>query len=255
MIESDEPVFDRPDTGRMVDYWLGGDHHHEVDRRAADRIAAIEPSAPAWARVQRGFLQRAVAYLAGEAGIDRFVVAGAGLPTCGNVHEAAPGARVLYTDVSPTTIEHGRRLLEHTPRARYVQADAARLPDLSRELLDELFGPSAPMGIVFIGIAYFFPDEPLRRIFAALHEWAAPGSHLAVSFVGSDARIHAAGLEVYARMGNPIYPRTPEEQAAVLHPWQLVAGGIRPADRWGRDDGEEAGPVFIHGCVARKDVG
>ncbi len=47
-------------------------------------------------------MQRAVQFLAGEAGIGQFVDIGTGIPSAGNVHEVAgqvaPGARVVYVD-------------------------------------------------------------------------------------------------------------------------------------------------------------
>ena len=39
----------------------------------------------------RGFLRRAVRYLAADAGITQFLDIGTGLPTQGNVHQVAPG--------------------------------------------------------------------------------------------------------------------------------------------------------------------
>ena len=54
------------------------------------------------ALANRAFLQRAVRFLAGEAGIRQFTDIGTGIPSVGNVHEvagqAAPGARVVYVD-------------------------------------------------------------------------------------------------------------------------------------------------------------
>jgi hypothetical protein len=47
-------------------------------------------------------MQRAVRFLAGEAGIRQFIDIGTGIPSAGNVHEVAgqvvPGVRVVYVD-------------------------------------------------------------------------------------------------------------------------------------------------------------
>jgi S-adenosyl methyltransferase len=54
------------------------------------------------ARAARGFLSRAVQYVAGEPGIRQFLDIGAGLPTASNTHQIAqsvvPQSRVVYVD-------------------------------------------------------------------------------------------------------------------------------------------------------------
>jgi hypothetical protein len=60
------------------------------------------PEHPAAARENRGFLRRAVNFLAGESGISKFLDIGTGLPTADNTHEvaqrSAPDARAVYVD-------------------------------------------------------------------------------------------------------------------------------------------------------------
>src|SRR5882672_5627289 len=86
-----------PNVARMYDFMLGGKNHYEADRIAAARLINQRPDIPRTARQNRWFLGRAVAFLAGEAGIRQFIDIGSGLPTMQNVHEvaqqAAPGAR------------------------------------------------------------------------------------------------------------------------------------------------------------------
>jgi SAM-dependent methyltransferase len=56
-----------------------------------------------------------VHYLVAEAGIRRFLDIGCGLPSRGNVHEAArdadASARVVYVDNDPMVLAHRRALL------------------------------------------------------------------------------------------------------------------------------------------------
>ena len=59
----------KADTGRIVDYWLGGHHNFEVDRAVADKVATITPTAPKWVQAQRTFLQKAVRQLPGVDGL------------------------------------------------------------------------------------------------------------------------------------------------------------------------------------------
>ena len=67
------------------------------------------------------FLSRAVAHLAGRAGIRQFLDIGTGLPTVDNTHEVAqrvaPDARIVYVDNDPLVLAHARALLiEGRPR-------------------------------------------------------------------------------------------------------------------------------------------
>ena len=47
------------------------------------------------ARANRAFMQRAVRFLAGEAGIRQFIDIGTGIPSAGNVHEVAGQAALV----------------------------------------------------------------------------------------------------------------------------------------------------------------
>ena len=62
------------------------------------------PEAHDSARANRAFLQRAVRFLAGEAGIRQIIDIGTGIPAAGNVHQVAaqiaPGTRVAYVVVT-----------------------------------------------------------------------------------------------------------------------------------------------------------
>ena len=82
-------------TARVWNYWLGGKDHYPVDREAGDRVAEMYPDIVQLARAARGFLTRAVLYLAGEAGIRQFLDVGTGLPTVNNTHEVAQSAARL----------------------------------------------------------------------------------------------------------------------------------------------------------------
>src|ERR1700750_296925 len=121
-------------SARIWNYWLGGKDNFAVDREAGDQYLEIFPGIGVVARTSRGFLTRAVSYLAGEAGIRQFLDIGTGLPTADNTHEVAqrvaPESRILYVDNDPLVLVHARALLCGTPEGRtaYVQADL-REPD------------------------------------------------------------------------------------------------------------------------------
>src|ERR1035438_7021869 len=92
----------RPHPARMYDAYLGGKDNYPADREAVRQVLRAFPEVRAMARANRAFMQRAVRFLAGEAGIRQFIDIGTGIPSAGNVHEVAgqvaPGARVVYVD-------------------------------------------------------------------------------------------------------------------------------------------------------------
>jgi hypothetical protein len=71
-------------------------------------------------RANRAFLDRAVRYLAGEAGIRQFLDIGTGIPTADNTHEVAqsvaPESRIVYTDNDPMVLAHSRVLPQQSAR-------------------------------------------------------------------------------------------------------------------------------------------
>jgi hypothetical protein len=91
-----------PHPARMYDALLGGKDNYAADRQAVRRLLRAAPEARDSARANRAFLQRAVRFLAGEAGIRQIIDIGTGIPAAGNVHEVAgqvaPGTRVAYVD-------------------------------------------------------------------------------------------------------------------------------------------------------------
>src|SRR4051794_19507784 len=97
---SSEVDLTRPSAARVYDFYLGGSHNLEVDRRMAREAISLWPDLPKIMQSNRAFLRRSVRYLA-EQGITQFLDIGSGIPTVGNVHEAAqqahPQARVVMS--------------------------------------------------------------------------------------------------------------------------------------------------------------
>ncbi len=116
-------------SARVWNYWLGGKDNYPVDRQASDRVAEMYPDIVQLARAARGFLTRAVRFLAAEAGIGQFLDIGTGLPTASNTHQVAqaiaPRSRVVYVDNDPLVLAHARALLTSSPEGAcdYIDAD------------------------------------------------------------------------------------------------------------------------------------
>src|ERR1700749_436488 len=89
-------------SARRYDYWLGGKDNFAADRESGDAIAAAFPTVRVAVIENRRFVRRAVAFLAGQAGIRQFLDIGTGIPSSPNVHEIAqgidPASRVAYVD-------------------------------------------------------------------------------------------------------------------------------------------------------------
>ncbi|MET7707699.1 SAM-dependent methyltransferase [Micromonospora sp. NPDC005413] len=241
---------DQPSTARMIDFWLGGEHHFPVDVAAATAFEqAYGPCAPVF-RELRAFLGRAVRAMAGQ-GMDGFLVFGAGVPTMGNVHEVATDATVLYTDVDPVTIRLGQSILAGSDRAGYGFGDATDIGTIDPAQLHR-FVPGwgrRPVGLVFLGLAAFLDDATLTRTLDELYAGAAPGSLLAVDFDTEELAGHPQAL---AMMGPQFRMRPPAAFAPLLGRWAPTADGIVPVARW-RPEGPPAEvPDAFHGVLATR---
>jgi S-adenosyl methyltransferase len=239
-----------PSTARMIDYWLGGDSHYAVDVAAAGAFEqAYGPCAEIF-RSLRAFSGRAARHIA-AAGVDQFLVFGAGIPAQGNVHEAVPGARVLYTDIDPQIVAAGRETLGADARVDYVLGDAADLGSIDQAALDRALPDRAtrPVGLVFLGLAAFLDDATLARALDAMYDAVPVGSRLAFDF---DAMELAAYPQALAMMGPGFHMREPDVFAALLGRWQPTTDGIVPVARWQPDGPVEQVPDAFWGGVAVK---
>ena len=128
------------------------------------------------------------------AGIRQFLDIGSGIPTQGNVHEvaqqAAPGARVVYTDLDPVAIAHSKVLLDGNPDADIINADL-REPEkiLAHPTTRQLIDFSQPTGLLLAMVLHFIPDaDDPWRIVATLRDALAPGSFIVLSHVENKSR-------------------------------------------------------------------
>jgi hypothetical protein len=256
----------RPHTARIYDYMLGGKNHFAADRETADKVLAALPAGRIGPRENRGFLGRAVRYLAAEAGIRQFLDIGTGLPTTGAVHEVAqavaPSSRVVYADNDPLVLVHARALLTSSPEGRtaYIQADL-REPEaiLSHPVTREVLDFGQPVALVLAGILHFVPDEyEPARIVATLLDAVPPGSYLVASHITLEHNPVGAGAaqQTFRAAGLPTQARDADEFARLAFPGlELVPPGVVLVSEW-RNEGNGPHPtpaeVGCYGGVARK---
>ncbi len=250
-----------PSPARIYDYWLAGSHNFAVDREVGDRATAVMPTLRPAIWANRAFLRRVVSYLTIERGVDQFLDLGSGVPTVGNVHEVAqaanPAARVVYVDIDPVAVAHGRRLLADDDRATVIQADLRRPAGvLDRPELAEVLDLTRPVAVLMIAVLHFLPDTDrpgdLVRAYAGR---VAPGSYLALSHAADDTDLpaeQARMIDGYRKSTKvPFTHRDPAVLAGWLDGLELVPPGIVLTNEWHPDEDFE--PILrTHGLVARK---
>ena len=232
-----------PNAARMYDYFLGGSHNFAADRAAVDQIKLVMPFAAQVIHANRYFLGRAVRYCARE-GMDQFLDLGSGIPTVGNVHEAArtidPAARVAYVDNEPVTVASATALLDGDPLATITAADL-REPDAVfdapgvRELLDL----SRPVALLTVSVLQFVhDDDEAVGLVEKYRRRLAPGSMHVLSHVTGDHDTTelTAAEDVYRATANPGRLRSREQVAALLGDIELVEPGIADVTEWRPED-------------------
>ncbi|MGW1057354.1 SAM-dependent methyltransferase [Micromonospora rubida] len=258
-----------PHPARRYNYWLGGKDNFAVDRQSGDRIAAAYPAIRTLARENRAFLQRAVRYLAAEAGVRQFLDIGTGIPTADNTHEVAqavaPESRVLYADNDPMVLAHARALLtsSRAGATAYLDADL-RDPEriLAADELRRTLDLSRPVALLLVAVVHFLTDadrpyEAVGRLVEALPS----GSYLALSHVTIDLMpaevVARMNVELAARtVQREAVPRSRAEFARFFDGLELVEPGVVPVTQWRAEVPESERPPLaeasIYGGVARK---
>jgi hypothetical protein len=116
----------KPSIARTYDYLLGGKDNFAIDRALGDKFIHDLPGSRVIAYDNRGALIRAVREIV-TSGVDQFLDLGSGLPTADNVHQVAQGhqprAKVVYVDIDPVVLSHGRALLAENEFTTVIEGD------------------------------------------------------------------------------------------------------------------------------------
>ncbi|HEX8347220.1 MAG TPA: SAM-dependent methyltransferase, partial [Actinoplanes sp.] len=235
-----------PHSARMYDYWLGGKDNFAADRELGQAFAAAIPDIRTMARENRAFMRRAAAYLHAQ-GITQFLDIGTGIPTEPNVHDVAPGSRVVYVDNDPVVLVHARALMDRrgTGLTAYIDAD---LREPQRILADPLLSRSLdldrPVGLLLIAVLMLIADEDdpagaVRQLLDALPS----GSYVAISHPGQDFDPEAMSRVVAAASqgGMTLVPRVRADVTKFFDGWDLVEPGVVAVDEW-KPDGTGTAP-------------
>jgi hypothetical protein len=231
-----------PQSARVWNYWLGGKDYFPVDSAVGEQFRAVYPGIADVAREGRQFLNRAVRYLTGEAGIRQFLDIGTGLPTADNTHQVAqrvaPDARIVYVDNDPVVLVHARALLTSTPEGvtDYVDADLHD-PGKILEAASRTLDFTQPVALMLMGILGHVTDaDEARSITKRLLEALPSGSYLAL-YDGTDTDpAGVAAQDNYNRSGAvPYILRSPEQIGGFFDGLELVEPGVVSCSRWRPD--------------------
>jgi S-adenosyl methyltransferase len=248
---------------RVYDYWLGGKDNFTVDREVGDKVLDIHPETALSVRANRGFLARAVRYLAAREGIRQFLDVGTGLPSASNTHEVAqsvaPEARVLYVDNDPIVLVHARALLTSSPEGEtgYLDADM-KDPDAILAGAERMLDFTKPVGIMLVAVLHMLRDEEQPQAIVDRFTGAVPpGSFLVISHLASDVQqdtMAEMGRRLNESMTQHFTMRTRDQVAGFFDGLSLVDPGVVLTHKWRPDSSDDAKtPGVLWAGVARKD--
>ncbi len=254
-----------PNVARVWNYLIGGKDNFAADRKAADGLVAAAPVMGVVAPATRAFLQRAVRYLAAEAGLRQFLDIGTGLPTENNTHEVAqsvaPESRIVYVDNDPVVLSHARALLTSSPEGStsYIDADAREPEKIIAEAAETL-DFDAPVGIVMVDILNFIDDTgEAASVISALMSAAAAGSYLVAMQPASDLDPELLAAQ---RWWNQVAPvpvslRSHAETLSFFAGLELIEPGLVTVPEWrpGEADHGYDKVLPLYAAVARKPEG
>ncbi|AZS83912.1 SAM-dependent methyltransferase [Streptomyces griseoviridis] len=249
----------KPHPARIYDYLLGGKDNYDVDRQAADALAAAAPEVRIGVRANRDFMRRAVRYVVGD-GVRQILDVGTGLPTSPNVHETAheiaPDVRVAYVDNDPIVNAHADALLSRSGATSIVLGDL-RDP---RAILDDpdvraVIDFDRPVALLLVAVVHFLTDaDDPAGIVATLRDALPDGSYLVLTHATSDFADRTAAQAVYSKASASLNLRARAEVERFFDGFELLEPGLAQVPFW-RPDGPpppRSHEIGFYGGVARK---
>jgi hypothetical protein len=238
---------DFPHAARIWNYWMGGTDNFPADRAAGDAVAQVYPEIVRMAQYSRGFLIRAVRYLAEEAGIRQFLDIGTGLPVMQNTHQVAPDAKVVYVDIDP--------MVADTPlegAATFVRADYHD-PEAILAAAAEVLDFRQPIAVMFMGVLGYEPDDQVFRSIVSRTLAPLEADSFLVLWDGTNTTPEVVeGARRLAESGGvPYVLRSPSVLATAFDGLQLIDPGLVQITHW-RPEDTEPPAIEAYGAVARK---
>jgi SAM-dependent methyltransferase len=251
-----------PNPARVADFLNGRRNNFEADRRAARTMLATAPAIAAIVPAVLAFHQRAVRFLALEAGIRQFLDVGTGFPGVENSRDIAqsvdPACRVVYVDNDPMVLSYVRAFSRSTAQGA-IAALEAKLTDPAALLA----GAAAtldfrrPVAVLLPSTLPFIPSTArVAAVVSALLAALSPGSYLALCHMAGDLDpALRAGAEHWNRISpQPVTLRSRAEVAGLTAGLDLVAPGLVPVNEWRPASGgtRPDGLAPVYAVLARK---
>jgi hypothetical protein len=254
---------------RVYDYVRGGTDNFEADRKTAEYASAAGAGGIDHARAavlaNQAFLNRTLAYLAGEAGVRQFLEIGTVMPAEDTTHDVvqaiAPECRVVYANDDPVVLAHAHTLSRGTPEgaAAYVDANP-RDPETIIEKANATFVAGEPVAVILVAILHHVddPDDPhgiVRRFMDAVPS----GSYLVVSHLTNEIiadEVTEAAERINEMPGFTLILRTHAQISAFFDGLELVPPGLVAVTDWHPPSAPppppEPWPTPFYGAIGRK---
>jgi len=256
-----------PNAARAADFLYGGRDNFAADRKAVRAVAASVPAVERIPAEARAFRHRTIRYLVTEAGVTQFLDVGTGLVPPGATHELAqsiaPESRIVYTESDPMVRSHAQALIGSaaTGSVTCVDGDIADVDAIVAGAFPTL-DLSRPVAILLLSTLAHVPTTiAAARSVSALMAAVPSGSYVVIYHLANDLdpAMPAAARHWNKTTPKPITLRSRADVMSLVSGLELIPPGVVPVTDW-RPDLESAapaaagpaGPVPIHGVVARK---
>ena len=251
-----------PNAARVADFLNGRRNNFEADRRAARVVLAAAPAVAAVVPAVLAFHQRAVRFLAREAGIRQFLDVGTGIPgveTSRDIAQAVdPACRVVYVDSDPVVLSYVRAFSRSTSQGA-IAALEGKLTDPAALLAGAgvTLDLRRPVAVLVPSTLAFIPAAAdAAAAVSALLAALPGGSYLALCHVASDLDpALGAGVDQWNRMSSlRCTLRSRAEVAGLTAGLELVEPGLVPVNQWRPASGgtRPDPPVPAYAVLARK---
>jgi O-methyltransferase involved in polyketide biosynthesis len=224
-----------PSIARVYDYFLGGRDNFAADRALAERLIATWPGISVAARQNKGFIDRAVTWVAGQ-GISQFIDVGCGLPTVPSTHGSAravvPGARVAYVDNDPIVVSHLNALPARDQAGLTVVDGDVRDTDRILDAVEAGIDLSAPACLIMAALLHFFPVETGQDLVAKYTARLAPGSYVIFTVGLAHGEPAQRFFSLYSQGPARLYAHSTTDFASFFDSMDLVPPGIGFARTW-----------------------
>jgi O-methyltransferase involved in polyketide biosynthesis len=224
----------KPSIARVYDYVLGGKDNFAADRELAQQLISLFPPIVVTAQENKGFLDRAVTWVAGT-GIRQFIDVGCGMPTKPSTESSAraiaPDTRIAYIDRDPVVISHLTSSLGHDPAVTIVDGDVREVDAIIASVSSGI-DLSAPSCLIIAAMVHFFEASAARELVARYAAAVAPGSLVILTMLLATG---AEADEFYGRYSQGparLYQHSAADFASFFGDLELLPPGVADARTW-----------------------